>query len=94
MEIKECERYARSRVNWLSRKFGDTIPKKYFFTTLQAKVQELYRDGLIILRRIQLLKKDNPIEQESLKELEYIYHKYRFESIPNFMEFLEILDRK
>jgi hypothetical protein len=91
MEIKECERYVRSRLQWLTRTFGKTISHKQFCTTVQARVQELYRDGLIILRRIQILDEENEDDSRGLEEL---YNTYRFTSIPIFMEFLEFTNRR
>ena len=75
----------------MREKYKDILDKNLHETVLDKRVQETYRDCLVVLRRIKKAIKKYPLymPKEIEEEITTLFRKLRFETIPSFVNFIE-----
>lgn len=97
MDLNQITSYAKGRMKWLNRRYKKTFSLDEHETEKQRRLQEIYRDCKILLRKADIIRKKSKNEDtphEMILEIEKDYRKLRFTTIPNFFSWEEITSNK
>lgn len=91
MTIKQYKEFATNKIEWLKKRFPETIMEGLYESGIQQKIHEIERDIKIFNRKVSLIEKvfKDGLSKEAKEELDHFYKDLRFNKIPKFNEWID-----